>query len=176
MNSPARVIVDIQGKLAHLMHNKQTLFDSVQTMIKGARVLGIPILWLEQLPDKLGATIPEVAELLSDTKPIEKFTFSGCGNEQFLMALEAVNADQILMVGIEAHICVYQTAIDLKKLNYEVEIVTDAVSSRTNENKQLALQKMAAAGIGMTSTEMALFELLEVAQGDRFKSILGIVK
>ena len=81
-----------------------------------------------------------------------------------------------MIVGIEAHICVYQTAVGLVKLGYEVEVVTDAVSSRTMENKNVALQKMSRAGVSLTSMEMALFELLEVAEGEPFKKILKIVK
>jgi len=169
-------IVDVQGKLAQMMSGKQTLFENLQKIIKGIQALEIPILWVEQNPEGLGSTIPEVAELLAGINPISKLSFSCCKNERFIQALKAANCNQILIVGIEAHICVYQTAMDLVKLGYEVEVVTDAVSSRTVENKNVALQKMSRAGVSLTSTEMALFELLEVAEGEQFKEILKIVK
>ena len=169
-------IVDVQGKLAQMMSGKQALFENLQKIIKGIQALEIPILWVEQNPEGLGSTIPEVAELLAGINPISKLSFSCCKNERFIQALKAENCNQILIVGIEAHICVYQTAMDLVKLGYEVEVVTDAVSSRTVENKNVALQKMSSAGVSLTSTEMALFELLEVAEGEQFKEILKIVK
>ena len=93
-----------------------------------------------------------------------------------MQALNEVNRKQILITGIETHICVYQTAVDLVEMGYEVQVVTDAVSSRTAENKEVGIQKMSNAGVHITSTEMALFELLEKAEGPRFKQILKIVK
>nr|WP_319392524.1 hydrolase [uncultured Desulfobacter sp.] len=170
------LIVDIQGKLAHLMDKKEHLFKNVQKLIKGMRTLGVPILWVEQNPRGLGPTIPEIASLLSDIEPISKMTFSSCRNDRFVQALNALDRKQILISGIEAHICVYQTAADLVAVGYEVQAVADAVSSRTLENKEVGLQKMQNAGVGVTSVETALFELLKVAGGDQFRDIIRIVK
>lgn len=170
------LIVDIQGKLAHLMDRKEYLFKNVQKLIKGMRTLGIPILWVEQNPRGLGATIPEIASLLPDIEPISKMTFSSCGNDRFVQALNALDRKQVLISGIEAHICVYQTAADLVGMGYEVQAVADAVSSRTLENRAIGLQKMRDAGVGVTSVETALFELLKVAGGDQFRDIIRIVK
>lgn len=170
------IIVDVQGKLANLMYNKEVLFENLQKIIKGAKILGIPILWAEQNPQGLGPTIPEVATLLSDIQPISKIEFSCCGSEHFLKALRELNRKQVLIAGIEAHICVYQTAVDLIGLGYEVQIVADAVSSRTEENKKIGLDKTRDAGATLTSIETALFELLKVAEGEKFKEILKIVK
>lgn len=172
----ALIVVDVQGKLAQLMSGKQALFENLRKIIQGIQALGIPILWAEQKPEGLGPTIPEVAELLVGIAPISKSSFSCCRNQHFLEALKAVNRTQVLIAGIEAHVCVYQTAMDLVGLGYEVEVVTDAVSSRTIENKTVALRKMSHAGVRLTSTEMALFELLETADADPFKKILKIVK
>ncbi len=172
----ALVLVDVQGRLAQSMHNKKDLFENLKTMVKGAHVLGVPILWAEQNPDGLGPTIPEIAELLTNQSPVSKFSFSCCGCDQFLKDLQALNCKNILIVGIEAHVCVYQTAADLTKLRYHVQVVADAVSSRTAENKQIGLQKSKAAGAILTSTETALFELLKEARGDRFKQIIHLVK
>jgi hypothetical protein len=169
-------IVDIQGKLAHLMYEKGLLFKNIQKLIKGIQVLKIPIIWMEQNPKGLGPTIPEIAGLLSDHQPISKMSFSGCRNDRFLQELKTLNRKQVLISGIETHICVYQTAADLVGLGYEVQVVTDAVSSRTIEDKKIGLQKMRDSGVSMTSVETALFELLKVAEGEQSKEILKIVK
>jgi len=170
------LIVDIQGNLANLMHAKELLFRNIQKLIKGIQVLGIPILWLEQNPQGLGPTIPEIADLLSNIQPISKMTFSSCQNDRFVRALKALNRRQILIAGIETHICVYQTAVDLLDLGYEVQVAADAVSSRNVGNKEIGLQKMKDFGASLTSVETALFELLKVAEGEQFKEILKIVK
>jgi nicotinamidase-related amidase len=176
MENVALLIVDIQGNLAHSMHGKELLFKNVQKLIKGIQVLGIPILWTEQNPQGLGLTIPEIADILSNIKPISKMSFSCCQNNRFVQALKALNRKQVLIAGIEAHICVYQTAVDLVDLGYEVQVVTDAVSSRNMENKEIGLQKMRDSGVSLTSVETALFELLKVAEGEQFREILKIVK
>jgi nicotinamidase-related amidase len=170
------IVVDVQGKLAQLMYQRELLFENLKKLIKGIRVLEIPILRLEQNPAGLGPTTPEIAELMPDNTPISKMSFSACATAEFMAALTAANRDQVLIAGIEAHICVYQTAMDLLKRSYAVQVITDAVSSRTPGNKEIALVKMRDAGVGMTSVEMALFELLGVAEGPAFKEIAKIVK
>ena len=170
------LIVDIQGKLANLMHEKDLLFENVQKLVKGFQVLGIPILWAEQNPQGLGPTVPEIAGLLSNIQPISKMSFSCCENDRFMQALKSSNRKQVLISGIETHICVYQTAVNLVNLGYTVEVAVDAVSSRTLINKEIGLQKMKDNRVGLTSVETALFELLKVAEGETFKQILGIVK
>jgi nicotinamidase-related amidase len=172
----ALILVDVQGNLAQSMHNKEGLSENLKRMVKGAQLLGVPILWTEQNPDGLGPTMPEIAELLPNQNPVSKFSFSCCGSEQFMKELKALNRQNILIVGMEAHVCVYQTAADLVNLNYDVQVVADAVASRTLENKQIGLEKSKEAGAGITSTEIALFELLKIAKGDKFKEIIKIVK
>jgi nicotinamidase-related amidase len=172
----ALVLIDIQEKLARAMHNKEVLFDNLKRMVKGAHVLGLPILWAEQNPDGLGPTIREIADLLPDKKPVSKFSFSCCGNESFMKNLKAVNCKNMLVAGIEAHVCVYQTVADLVNLGFDVQVVADAVASRTPENRLIGLEKSKAAGAGVTSTETALFELLKDATHDHFKKIIQGVK
>jgi nicotinamidase-related amidase len=173
----ALIVIDVQGKLAQLMHQKECLFANVKRMIKGAQVLDIPLLWTEQVPDKLGPTTPDIAELLADsTQPISKASFSCCGHAPFMEAFKSLGRHQVLLTGIEAHVCVYQTALDLLDMGYDVQVVTDAVSSRIAENKQIGIDRMKEAGATLTSTEMALFELLRVAEGEQFKAITKIVK
>jgi nicotinamidase-related amidase len=169
------VVVDVQGKLARLMHEAEALFDQLSRLIRGARALDLPIIVTEQNPDGLGPTIPELAPLLPPER-IAKRAFSCGGEPAFLAALEATGRRQVLVAGIEAHICVYQTAADLASRGYEVEVVSDAVSSRTAANRAVGLERMRQAGARVTSVEMALFELLGAADGDAFKAILRIVK
>ncbi len=177
INNTTLMVVDVQGKLAQLMHHKENFFTNVERMIKGAQVLDLPILWTEQVPQKLGETIPQLRHLLKETtQPIEKVSFSCCGNQPFMEQLTALGRKQVLMTGLESHICVYQTTLDLLELGYEVQVVTAAVSSRTAENRQIGLTQMKEAGAKLTSTEMALFELLRIAAGPKFKAISKLVK
>jgi len=170
------LIVDVQEKLARAMYAKDALFKGIANAIKGVQTLGTNILLTEQNPDGLGVTIPEISELLTAIKPISKFSFSCCDNTEFLHELNALKPKNVFIAGIEAHICVYQTARDLIKLGYDVQIISDAVSSRTAENKQIGLQKSKDVGAGITSVETVLFELLKDAQKKEFKEILNIVK
>jgi nicotinamidase-related amidase len=177
VDNTALLVVDVQGKLAQLMHQKEALFANLEKTVKGAQVLNIPIIWTEQVPEKLGQTIPEIARLLvNSAAPISKASFSCCGVRPFMDALRRLDRRQILVTGIETHICVYQTTLDLLKLGYQVQVVADAVSSRTAENKQIGLARIKKAGAAVTSTEMALFELLRIAEGDKFRAIAKIVK
>ena len=170
------LLVDVQGKLAHSMHAKENLFKNLRKLVKGMRVLEIPILWAEQNPKGLGPTVPEVAELLSDLQAIPKHSFSCYKNNEIRQALQALNRPNVLVAGIEAHVCVYQTVRDLRKAQYDVQLIADAISSRLIENKQIGLEKCKNTGAEITSVETALFELLEVAEGDRFKKILDVIK
>ena len=169
------VVVDVQGKLAQLMHGKEELFGNIKRIIRGAKILDIPVLWVEQNPAGLGPTTPEIAALLPG-EPIPKFSFSCCGETRFMEALRKLDRRQVLLAGIESHVCIYQTAIGLAGLQYEVQIVADAVSSRTARNRDIGLQKAKDGGATLTSVELALFELLRVAEGPRFKEILDVVR
>ena len=163
------VIIDIQGKLAQIAYQSESLFENTKKLIKGIKVLEIPVIWTEQLPDKLGSTTPEIADVLTDNEPVVKNTFSCCGEPKFIEKLKELGRKQILLCGIESHVCVYQTACDLLNKGYEVHVVTDAVSSRTKGNRKIGLNKMKDIGCSLTSVEMALFELLKVAEGENFK-------
>jgi nicotinamidase-related amidase len=170
------VIVDVQGKLAQLMHDKQQLFNNIQILIKAAKILDIPIIFCQQYPKGLGQTIPEIANLLTGIKPVDKLNFSCCGDEKFNSRLKQLARRQILLCGIETHVCVYQTAVDLIAKGCEVELIADAVSSRTLENKQIAIAKMQAEKVKISSVETALFELLKTAEHPQFKEIAKLVK
>ena len=170
------VIIDVQDKLARVMSDRDELFLNLKKLVRGMQALGVPIIVTEQYPQGLGRTVPELAQLLCDVQPIAKLSFSCCGEERFLKEIKVLNHRQVLVAGIEAHVCVYQTVVDLLGAGYEVQVVGDAVSSRTVENREIGLEKMRSAGADITSTEMALFELLKVAQGETFKEISRIVR
>lgn len=170
------IVIDFQGNLAQAMHQKESLFENAQKIIRGARVFGIPILVTEQIPAKLGPTIPQIAQYLEGITPIVKDCFSCLENSQFMSALGDIGRQEVLLTGIETHICVYQTAMALLTAGYKVQVVTDAVSSRTKENNKIGLKRMKAEGARLTSVEMALFEILGGAASPYFKEIFPIVK
>jgi nicotinamidase-related amidase len=170
------IVVDIQEKLIRAMFEKEKMLENVMKLIKGILLFDIPILITEQYPRGLGQTVSEIASLIPDYKPIPKLSFSCCDNQQFMQALSQSGKTQILLIGIETHVCVYQTAIDLINLGYQVNVVTDCVSSRTKENIHLALHRMEIESAKLTGVEMALFELLKIAEGDKFKDISNFVK
>jgi nicotinamidase-related amidase len=170
------VVVDVQGKLAQLMHGKEALFKNIQILVQAAKVLDIPILWCQQCPAALGPTVPEIAELLAGNEPVNKFAFSCCGDETFNSRLNELARDQILMCGIETHVCIYQTAVDLVRKGFRVDLPADAVSSRTLDNKQVALQRMAGLGVNISCVEMALFELLRTADHPKFRQIAKLIR
>jgi len=171
----ALVLVDLQEKLLRVMHEREALLDSVVRLVKGAAVLGVPVIYTEQNPRGLGPTVAAVGDLLPDP-PITKLAFSCCGEPAFTDALARLGRRQVLLAGIETHVCVYQTAADLIAAAWEVQVVTDAVSSRSEANKAVGLERMRQAGAGVTSVETALFELLKAAEGPQFKALLAIVK
>ncbi|MDO9529526.1 MAG: hydrolase [Syntrophales bacterium] len=176
LENMALIVVDFQGNLAHSMYEKHQLFENAQKIIKGASVFGIPILAVEQTPDKLGSTIPEIDNLLSGIQHISKTNFNCCDNERFMRELKSLNRNQLLLTGIETHICVYQTTMGLLNMDYEVHIIADAVSSRTVRNRNIGLEKMQDGGASLTSTEIVLFELLKSAEHEKFREVIKIVK
>lgn len=169
-------VVDVQGKLAQLMHGREALFKNVQILIQAAKILDIPILWCQQCPDALGPTVPEIAQFLDDYEPINKAAFSCCGEELFNARLKDLARNQVLLCGIETHVCIYQTAIDLLRQDFNVNVIADAVSSRALENKQVALNRLVAEGANINCTEMALFELLKTAEHPKFRQIARLIK
>ncbi len=163
------VVVDIQGKLAQSMLGKEALFKNIEILIKSANILNIPIIWCQQCPESLGATVPQIAQLLTENEPINKASFSCCVNEEFNSKLSSLARQQILLCGIEAHVCIYQTTVDLLGKGYTVDVISDAISSRTLDNKETVISRMAAKGANISGTEMVLFELLKTAENPQFK-------
>ena len=170
------IMIDIQGNLAQAMYEKENLFANNIKLIQGFKAFNLPIIVTEQIPQKLGQTIPEIIRELDGVKPIAKETFSCWNDMHFHEQVEALSRRHIVLTGIESHICVYQTALDLIQNGYNVHLVTDAVSSRTRNNRDVGTAAIKSAGGFLTSTEMVLFELLRTAADPKFKDIFKIVK
>jgi hypothetical protein len=175
-SSSILIVTDIQGKLAGLMHERESLFRNSGILIEGMKVLGVPILWVEQYPEGLGPTVPEIASRLEGLSPLPKKSFSSLREPSILSAFENHRRTCVILTGIETHVCIYQTAMDLIDRGYETHIPVDAVSSRTALNKQVGLDKIARAGGHITSVEIILFEMLGSAESKEFGPIRKLVK
>ena len=170
------VIIDIQGNLAQAMFDRENIFANTIKLIRGFKAFNLPIIVTEQTPQKLGQTMPQIAAELDGIKPIAKETFSCWADVHFREQMEALSRRHVVLLGIEGHVCVYQTALDLISNGYNIHLVADAVSSRTKENREIGLNAMKNAGAHLTSTEMVLFELLRTAADPKAKDIFKIVK
>lgn len=175
-NDSVLVIVDIQERLVPKISDKHTVIDNTVTLIKSAGILNIPITVTEQYPKGLGSTIPEIKDLIIPWQPIEKICFSCFGSSDFSEKLEGLGKNNLILCGIESHICIMQTALDGLKSNYSVFFVKDAISSRTKNNRETGFERMAQAGAIPVSTEMVVFELLREAGTDKFKQIVSLIK
>ena len=176
MENMALVVIDVQGKLAYQVHQSIQFMENVMKLVQSARLYKLPVIMAEQCPRDLGFTVPEIRELLPDIVPAEKKTFDACLSEDFLYKIKKCGRDQLLVAGIEAHVCVYQTVSGLLKHGYQVHVASDAVSSRTAWNRDKALERMRELGAVITTTEMSLFELVQIAEGERFRQFIKIVK
>lgn len=170
------VLVDVQGKLAEMMHEKETLYLNLQKLIKGIQALKVPVIWVEQIPEKMGPTISQIRELLTGESPVPKNSFSCCGEKKFMEKLEKLQRRDVILAGIETHVCIYQTASDLLDMKYNVHLVCDAVSSRTLFDRQIAIDKIKSMGAATTSVEMLLLELMRTSTHAAFRDILRIIK
>ena len=170
------VLVDIQERLAAVMNQRQKVVDNCRRLIALCRMKNLPVILNEQYPRGLGPTISEIKEALETYDPLEKMTFSCCGGDRFSSRLAAVNRREIILCGMETHVCVLQTCLDLLEEGYAVHAVSDAVCSRTKDNSDTALELMRDAGAVITCTETVLFQLLERAGTDDFKAISKLVK
>src|SRR5512138_475624 len=165
----ALLVIDIQERLLPAIWEKERVVRNAVTLAKGAAVLGLPVLATEQYRKGLGATVPEVAAAIPRFAPLQKLAFSACGAEGLIPALRAAAISDVVLCGIEAHVCVTQTCLDLLDDAFGVFVAADATSSRTPENHRFGIERMRDAGAAILSTEMALFELLREAGTDAFK-------
>ncbi|GAA5189664.1 isochorismatase family protein [Ferrimonas gelatinilytica] len=172
----ALMLVDVQGKLARTMTEPDRLIQNLATLIQGAQALSLPIFWIEQYPQGLGPTHSELQRLLDGVKRYEKMSFGVGGDPELMSDLAVSGRHQLLLCGIESHVCVYQSAAQLLQAGFEVDVVVDGVDARTPLNRRLGLERMQRLGAHLTSVEMALFELTERCDDPAFKSILSLVK
>ncbi len=170
------VLIDFQERLMPAMHNKEELEKTVEKLIKGCKILGVPAIVTQQYTKGLGPTIPSLHEALGDYNPIEKTSFSAMGEPEFEKELKELGRKSVILTGIESHVCVQQTALDLIDKGYDVFLVVDCVSSRSSNDMKYALKRMAGLGAIVTTYEAVLFELLKGAREEGFKQISALVK
>jgi nicotinamidase-related amidase len=175
--SAAVLLVDVQDRLTPAMPPEALarVVKYARAMIQAGKALGLPVLATEQYPKGLGRTLPELRELLPEP-PLEKVHFSCGADEAFAKKLELLGRKQVIVVGMETHVCVFQTTRDLVAMGYEVHVCADAVSSRTELHRQSGLDLCRQAGAVITNAETAIFDLLHRAATDEFRAVSPLVK
>ncbi|MCX8021325.1 MAG: isochorismatase family protein [Syntrophorhabdaceae bacterium] len=169
------VIIDAQEKLLPVISNREGIVQNMLRLVKFAKITGIPMVLTEQ--EKLGSTIPEIKNEIPGIDPIKKLHFNCFFNEAFTSSIEALKRKTLIVSGVEAHICVLQTAIYAScSCGYNVHVIADAVSSRVEENRRIAIDRMARSNVTISSTETFIYEILKVAGTDEFRSVLSLVK
>jgi nicotinamidase-related amidase len=171
----ALVVIDVQKKLMNVLPRRTETIVAIQKLIGAARVLKLPTLVTAQYIKGLGPICAEIAEMMTGITPLEKMTFSCCGSEEFLGALKDLRRQRIILCGIEAHVCVQQTAIDLMG-DYFVYIAADAVGSRHEMDCTVAIERLRDCGAVITTVESVVFELLRESGTEQFKQILPLFK
>jgi len=177
LSRTALAVIDLQESFRPHIEDFAGLAERVGRVVWGSRLLGVPVVVTEQYPKGLGHTAGEVLALLPrGCEPIEKTAFSSCGAQAFVSKLEEAGARQILVCGIEAHICVTQTVIDLLARGFEVHLLVDCITSRKRESKEVALARLKQAGAVPSNLEMALFEMMRTADSPQFKAVQSLIK
>ena len=169
----ALVVIDVQERLFPFITNREAVLANIVTMIRFAKLLELPIIVAEQI--KLGPIVPEIRNELPGLDPIVKSEFSAMRCPEFAQRLEALNKKSLVVVGIETHVCVAQMVLHALS-RYRVHVLADAVGSRSPDNWRVALERMRQAGAVISSTEMAMYELMERAGTDEFRAVLPLVK
>jgi nicotinamidase-related amidase len=173
------LIIDVQERLLPVIDDHANVELNIVRLVRGTHLLGIPSVVTEQYVKGLGPTVEPVRRALEETSgyhPIEKDCFSAQGSPDFAHQLQSTGRTQVVLCGVETHVCVYQTASDLLAAGYEVSLVADAVSSRTARNREIAIRRRAGDGVRLTTTEMALFEICTRSGTDEFRAISRLVK
>jgi nicotinamidase-related amidase len=174
--STALLIIDLQERILPVVNNYQSIVDNTIKLIKGFKELSLPIFYTEQYPKGLGPTVHSITNELTELKPFDKMSFSCSGAGNLFEELHTKNLKQIVVCGIEAHVCVQQTVLDLVENGFQINLAADAVSSRKEIDYATALKRMQHYGAELTTTEAVLFELLNVCGTPQFKAISKIVK
>ncbi len=172
----ALLVIDIQEKILPVIFEHERVIDNTLKLINGMKIMGIPVYFTEQYPKGLGPTTPVVKQALEGAKEVQKLSFSCAGEPSLFQELKEKNLSQIVVCGIESHVCVQQTALDMLVNGFQIDIAYDAVSSRREKDYQIALDRMRQNGVEVTSTESILFELLNVSGTEEFKAVSKLVK
>lgn len=175
-NNSLLLIVDLQQRLLPKILDSTNVLNNTIILAECCKILNLPILITEQYPEGIGPTTPELTAAVGRCAPITKRTFSCCREERFMKALDATGRKQIVMAGIEAHVCVFQTAADLIQRGFQVQVIADATGSRSAFNREIGLERIKAVGARISSVESVVFELLETSLGEQFKEILRRIK
>ena len=169
-------LVDVQERLFPHIGNKEILEKNILTLVKGLKVLNVPFIVNEQYKKGIGETIPSLKELVETYSSYEKTTFSCCQNDETMKAIKNTNKKVVIVAGIETHVCVLQTCIDLLENGFKVVLVTDCCSSRKENDTKFAIKRLIQAGVIPTTYESILFELTLDAKNPCFKEISSLVK
>jgi hypothetical protein len=175
-NHVACLVIDFQERIYQAIYEHEKLSKNVPILLEGLKTLGIPVFVTEQYVKGLGSTVPEIARSIEGINRIEKSSFSCCDEPRFMHELANAGKDYVIVCGIESHVCVLQTVIDLKENGYHPIIVEDCISSRKENDKKMAVIRMQQEGVTITTYEAILFELLRYSGGDTFKAISKLVK
>jgi nicotinamidase-related amidase len=170
------LVIDFQERIFPAIWEHEKLTRNVPLLIEGLKALGVPFMVTEQYVKGLGPTIPAIADTLKGIERIEKASFSCCDEPRFMMELASSGRDHVIIAGIESHVCVLQTVIDLQHNGYHPIVVEDCISSRRENDKKIAIERMQHEGVIITTYEAILFELLRFSGGDTFKAISRLVK
>jgi nicotinamidase-related amidase len=178
MAGSALVVIDVQERLFAAMDAdcRDEVVRNIKILVTAAQRLGLPVVVTEQYPKGLGRTLPELGSLLNDGRPLEKTVFSCCAAQGFIDRLRGVGADHVILTGLEAHVCVLLTALDLLDRQFRVSVVADAVCSRRPENRELGLAQARQAGAVVTATETVVFQLLGRADTDDFRELSKLLR
>jgi len=170
-NRSALVVIDVQEKLFPHVHEHERLLARIDLLISAAKLMNVPVVLTEQYPKGLGHTIREIRQLLPEVQPLTKMDFSCAPAPGFREKVSSLDRDQLVLTGIEAHICVAQTALDLASLGQNVIVVADATSSRRPMDAQIAWRRMEQSGLTVSTAEAVVFEWLRCAGTDEFKAL-----
>ncbi len=175
-NRSVLVVVDIQEKFRDLIHGMDQIMASTERLIRFCQQLDIPIVVTEHYPRGLGVTVSEIRNLVSPFQPIEKIDFSCAGCTPFNETLTKLDRNQVILCGIETHVCIYQTAFDLLRQNRQVAVAVDATSSCSATNREIGLKRMSELGVQSMGVQMLMFEILGKAGTAEFKAVSGLLK
>ena len=170
------IVIDMQERLVPAMQAPARTIRNASVLMQAANVIGIPVMMTEQYSKGLGATVPELKKHIGNSPVLEKMHFSCMQDEVFAKKFSSLDRKQAVIVGMEAHICVLQTGVNLMEEGYDIFVVTDATSSRSPESEKACLDRLSACGAGIVTTEMVVFEWLKKAGSPAFKELLPLIK